>query len=471
MTENTTASGAAGDSLLLCASDLQHSAIYDNPHEMVDCVRAVADRITALAAFAPVAPTPPDWRELCRRLYVELFHCDKQMTCSLNEDGEPIWRTGPEVRDVLSDAKAALEANPITPEAAPVAPTKMPIPPSPADPLDVVYAEGWNAACEAFFGGKPPADALVITVTVAAPAPQPAAPKAGHIPEAGKKVAPLQQGEYPATGNPEADRVLGRLNSSDPEFDDCAEAAALIYKLVAEIKGPEGFSTWKDAAVYERGLRATLETTINTASPLAYLYTDGKHPGLDFEHAPAEDLRPGFVCIPLAAAHRAARGAAQAAPAMDAKQLGDAVVKWLGCETTKTRGDTGEPERRIDVSVERLGFAVAAVLKTVTAPAPVTDGAVKALHDAMADCRKNGITIDASVMGFFCNRLNEQPAPVAEDADPLQGAANWLVECGMASNPTGIGVRLCIGYNRAERLFSTARAQAAQPEGGANANR
>ena len=59
MTENTTASGAADDSLLICASDLQHSAIYDNPHEMVDCVRAVADRITALAASAPVAPLQP----------------------------------------------------------------------------------------------------------------------------------------------------------------------------------------------------------------------------------------------------------------------------------------------------------------------------------------------------------------------------------------------------------------------------
>ena len=70
------------------------------------------------------------------------------------------------------------------------------------------------------------------------------------------------------------------------------------------------------------------------------------------------------------------RGAAQAAPSMDAKQLGDAVVKWLGCETTKPRGDTGEPERRIDVSVERLGFAVAAVLKTVTAPAPASGEAV-----------------------------------------------------------------------------------------------
>lgn len=38
------------DSLLLCASDLQHSAIYDNHSEMQSCLRAVADRITALAS-------------------------------------------------------------------------------------------------------------------------------------------------------------------------------------------------------------------------------------------------------------------------------------------------------------------------------------------------------------------------------------------------------------------------------------
>ena len=38
------------DSLLLCASDLQHSAIYDNHVEMQSCMRAVADRITALAS-------------------------------------------------------------------------------------------------------------------------------------------------------------------------------------------------------------------------------------------------------------------------------------------------------------------------------------------------------------------------------------------------------------------------------------
>ena len=59
------------------------------------------------------------------------------------------------------------------------------------------------------------------------------------------------------------------------------------------------------------------------------------------------------------------------------------------------------------------------------------------------------------------------PAPVAEDADPLQGAANWLVTSHATTSATELGGRLCIGYNRAERLFNAARAQAAQPEGGA----
>lgn len=37
------------DSLLLCASDLEHSAIYDNHSEMQSCIRAVALRIKTLA--------------------------------------------------------------------------------------------------------------------------------------------------------------------------------------------------------------------------------------------------------------------------------------------------------------------------------------------------------------------------------------------------------------------------------------
>jgi phage tail protein X len=50
-----------------------------------------------------------DWRELCRRLYVELFHCDQQMTQSNVARKRPIFKQGVTVRDALRDAKAALE--------------------------------------------------------------------------------------------------------------------------------------------------------------------------------------------------------------------------------------------------------------------------------------------------------------------------------------------------------------------------
>jgi hypothetical protein len=62
--------------------------------------------------------------------------------------------------------------------AAPV-PRKMDIPPAPVDMMDVVYAEGWNDACDAFFGGLPPAPAVVITVSESA-APVPV-PLTGHV--------------------------------------------------------------------------------------------------------------------------------------------------------------------------------------------------------------------------------------------------------------------------------------------------
>lgn len=58
---------------------------------------------------------PDGWRELCRRLYVELFHCDQQMTSGKR----PKWKQGETVRGVLADAKAALEA-----AAAPEAPAR-----------------------------------------------------------------------------------------------------------------------------------------------------------------------------------------------------------------------------------------------------------------------------------------------------------------------------------------------------------
>jgi len=51
----------------------------------------------------------PNWRELCCRLYVELFHCDQQMR-SVRKYGKPLFTQGSTVRDVLSEAKSALDA-------------------------------------------------------------------------------------------------------------------------------------------------------------------------------------------------------------------------------------------------------------------------------------------------------------------------------------------------------------------------
>lgn len=44
-------------------------------------------------------------------------------------------------------------------------PTKMHEPPGQADVLDTVYTSGWNACCDAFFGGLPAPEPLVVTVT------------------------------------------------------------------------------------------------------------------------------------------------------------------------------------------------------------------------------------------------------------------------------------------------------------------
>lgn len=53
------------------------------------------------------------------------------------------------------------------PQPSPAVPRKMDIPPPQVDALEVVYAEGWNAACDAFFGGLPPKPALVVEVSAA----------------------------------------------------------------------------------------------------------------------------------------------------------------------------------------------------------------------------------------------------------------------------------------------------------------
>ncbi|MDN8038529.1 hypothetical protein [Burkholderia vietnamiensis] len=74
--------------------------------DAVQRVAAILSRSPAMAAEAV------DWRELSRRLYVELFHCDQQMRSTRDEEGEPHWTQSAVVRDVLADAKAALDGAP-----------------------------------------------------------------------------------------------------------------------------------------------------------------------------------------------------------------------------------------------------------------------------------------------------------------------------------------------------------------------
>lgn len=56
------------------------------------------------------------------------------------------------------------------------------------------------------------------------------------------------------------------------------------------------------------------------------------------------------------------------------------------------------------------------------------------------------------------------PAAQGEPSDPLQGAANWLLEAINGCNISTLQSHLKIGFNRAERLMLAARAAAAIEE-------
>lgn len=78
---------------------------------------------------------------------------------------QPIGING--LTDAETDASMSVRglSKPTAPAAPTVQPRKMEIPPAPIGMEDVCYVEGWNACCDAFFGGLPPPEALIITVT------------------------------------------------------------------------------------------------------------------------------------------------------------------------------------------------------------------------------------------------------------------------------------------------------------------
>jgi len=113
----------------------------------------------------------------------------------------------------------------------------------------------------------------------------------------------------------------------------------------------------------------------------------------------------------------------------------------------------------------KAGFRQALATMASAPVAPTQQGEYPGLPQG--DVNTGVAEMIAKLRKDLIEELAAQPAPVAEDADPLQGAANWLVTSHATTSATELGGRLCIGYNRAERLFNAARAQAVQPEGGA----
>ena len=110
---------------------------------------------------------------------------------------------------------------------------------------------------------------------------------------------PTQQGLD--AGNTDADRLIGRLLSSDPDFEDCTAAANLIRELTEN--GPDGFATWKDAAVAERALRTGMQHAIRALPRVTYGYkSDGESRYLSsYESSEGQFLRHADVMAAIAA--------------------------------------------------------------------------------------------------------------------------------------------------------------------------
>jgi hypothetical protein len=125
------------------------------------------------------------------------------------------------------------------------------------------------------------------------------------------------------TGHAEADRLIGRLMSYDPDYDDCADAAALIQR---EIKGPDGFDTWREAALAERIKRTQLPVSaaeVPMPEPDTHCYDDDV--GRDvWSHSPEQMRTYGEQC------RAAGYAAGVAAGRKDAERYRAALIK-LSC--------------------------------------------------------------------------------------------------------------------------------------------
>jgi hypothetical protein len=313
-----------------------------------------------------------------------------------------------------------------TPEAAPVAPTKMPIPPSPADPLDVVYAEGWNAACEAFFGGKPPADALVITV---------AAP-----------VAPTQQG----------DQFL------------CKAWGETDLPAAAIVTGLEGVSAflveqWLGDADHEAydGTK-TLPSVMQDMQDEWAVEGEAWEWSTEFEIGGISVQKVGHPCP-------------EAAPVAPAPQPSPTAGMNMVQRILHVGGRNPPGSTYVEFGSIQ---AVEALVKQVQRDLPrhqcrrLPDHEIVTMY---AECPSS----DAEMLDFAHELMDAMLAPTlpAEQAAPApvaEDAANWHWLASYLVGPrTDLDDEIVASesVNDLRKLVSAARAQAAQPEGGADANR
>ena len=196
-----------------------------------------------------------DWRELCRRLYVELWHCDKQMTSG----ARPKWKQGPAVRDVLRDANLALEA---TPAAAP----------APAATQDEPFgyfrpdAFGWTDCAETDEG------AIALYERPAAPAvPQgPVCAALGDIVSMWDQHVPS---EYVTPLHMQAKRALAGQQPVSPDMRGwCAYVGGMVAHWVVsepdafDRLGPDRFEA-AIAGIIERRLWAMPKSAATPAAP------------------------------------------------------------------------------------------------------------------------------------------------------------------------------------------------------------
>ncbi len=131
----------------------------------------------------------------------------------------------------------------------------------------------------------------------------------------------------------------------------------------------------------------------------------------------------------------------------DPLALGQAVARWTGGEYTAYRTDNGEPEQWLKVSVERLGFAIAALAAIPAAPMSgeaLGAAEVQAIHSLpyVRDCllryaRRPCDDEAAAVVKAIATQIAAlaQPAPTYRDSTPELHVGNSSFEDWFQAHP------------------------------------